>query len=72
MGLSPFWVNPKAIKVVFVASLLSIQAYSKSKSKIMLTQNRDDLSGWGHVSTRGQLFQCASTIKIQLLKRVGL
>ena len=37
----------------------------------MLTQNRD-LSGWCHVLSRGQLCQYASTITIQLLKRVGL
>ena len=36
------------------------------KSKDRLVRNQDNVSEWGYMSTRGLLFQWASTIKIQL------
>jgi hypothetical protein len=37
-----------------------------SKSKDWLAQNQDNVSEWNDISTRRLLFQCGSTIKIQL------
>ena len=36
------------------------------KSKYCLARNQDNVSEWGNMSTCSQLFQWASTIKIQL------
>ena len=41
-------------------------AVLRRKSKDWLTRNQDNVSGWGDMSIHGLLFQCASTIKIQL------
>jgi hypothetical protein len=38
----------------------------RSKSKDWLAQNQNNVSEWSDMSTRGLLFQWASTIKIQL------
>ena len=38
----------------------------RRKIKDWLAQNQDNVSEWGDMSFRGLLFQCASTIKIQL------
>ena len=38
----------------------------KRKSKDWLAQNQNNVSEWSIMSTRGLLFQWASTIKIQL------
>ena len=38
----------------------------KRKKKKWLAQNQNTVSEWGHMSTRGLLFEWASTIKIQL------
>jgi hypothetical protein len=38
----------------------------KRKDKDWLVRDNDNLSKWGDLSTRGLLFQWASTIKIQL------
>ena len=38
----------------------------RRKSKDWLAQDQDNVSEWGDMSTRGLLFQLASTIKIQL------
>ena len=38
----------------------------RRKSKDGLAQNQDNVSEWGDMSTRGLLFQLASTLKIQL------
>jgi hypothetical protein len=38
----------------------------RRNSKDWLGRNRDNVSEWGDMSTRGLLFQWASTIKIQL------
>ena len=38
----------------------------RSKSKERLARNQNDVSEWSDMSTRGLLFQWASTIKIQL------
>ena len=38
----------------------------RRKSKDWLARNQDNVSKWGDMSTRGLLFQWASTIKIQL------
>jgi len=38
----------------------------KRKSKYWLARNEDNMSEWGDMSIHGLLFQCASTIKIQL------
>ena len=35
-------------------------------SKDWLARNQNNVSEWSDMSTRGLLFQCASTIKIQL------
>ena len=42
------------------------QAKLRRKSKDWLAQNRDNVSEWSAMSTRGLLFQWASTLKIQL------
>jgi hypothetical protein len=38
----------------------------RRKSKDWLAQNQNNVSEWRDMSTRRLLFQCASTIKIQL------
>jgi hypothetical protein len=42
------------------------QAALRSKRKDWLDRNQDNLSEWSYMPTRRLLFQCASTIKIQL------
>ena len=43
------------------------QAAIKRKSKDRLARNRDNVFVWGDISIHRLLFQCASTIKIQLI-----
>ena len=38
----------------------------RSKSKYRMARNQDNVSEWSDMSTRGVLFQCVSTMKIQL------
>jgi hypothetical protein len=38
----------------------------RRKSKDWLGRNQNNVSEWSHMSIRGMLFQCASTIQIQL------
>jgi hypothetical protein len=38
----------------------------RRKSKDWFSRNQNNVSEWSDMSTRGMLFQCASTIKIQL------
>ena len=38
----------------------------RSKSKDWLAQNQDNVSEWSNMSVHGLLFQCATTLKIQL------
>ena len=38
----------------------------RRKSKDWLTRNQNNVSEWSEISIRGLLFQCASTVKIQL------
>ena len=38
----------------------------RSKNKYRLARNQDNVSEWSDMSTRGVLFQCVSTMKIQL------
>jgi hypothetical protein len=40
---------------------------SRRKSKDWLARNQDNVSEWSDISTRGLLFQWASTIKTQLI-----
>ena len=42
----------------------------RRKSKNWLARNQDNVSEWGDISIRGLLFQCSSTIKIQLSELV--
>ena len=42
------------------------QAELRRKSKDWLARNQDNVSEWSAMSTRGLLFQWASTLKIQL------
>jgi len=44
----------------------SKHAALRSKSKDWFAGNQDNVSEWGDISTRGLLFQWASTIKLQL------
>jgi hypothetical protein len=48
------------MKLVFVASP------PRKKSRNWLARNQNNVSEWSDMSTRGLLFQGASTIKIQL------
>ena len=52
------------MKLVFVASPLSMQ--HKRQSKDWVAGNQDKVLRWGEMSIRGLLFQSASTTKIQL------
>ena len=38
----------------------------RSKSKYRMARNQDNVSEWSDMSTCGVLFQCVSTMKIQL------
>ena len=61
-GFDPRWGQTK----IGICCFSSKHAALRRKSKDWLAQNQDNVSEWGDMSTRGLLFQCASTIKIQL------
>ena len=64
---SPGWVKPETIKLVFVASPLNIQC-KEVRAMTGLLRIRIMYSEWSDMSTRGLLFQGASTIfPIQLI-----
>ena len=63
--LSPDRVKSKTIKLVFVASPLSM-LHLRRKSKDWSARNQNNVSEWSNMSTHGLLFQWATTIKIQL------
>ena len=54
VGLSPALVKTKTIKLVFVASK---RTALMSKGKDWLAWNKDNLSEWSNMSTRGLLRQ---------------
>jgi hypothetical protein len=56
LGSTPGRVLPKIIKLVFVASLLSMQALT-SKSKDWLARNQNNVSKWSDMSNSRLLFQ---------------
>jgi len=60
----PCRVNPLTIKLVLPVAASSLSTQSKSKTRV--AQNKDNMSEWSDLSTRGLLFQWTSTIKIQL------
>ena len=64
-GFEPGRVKPKTITLVCVASPLK-QVVLRGKGKDWLARNQNNVFEWGDKSTRGLLFQWASTIKIQL------
>ena len=59
MGSSSNWVKPKTIKLVYVASPLSIELVLRRKGKDWLAEieNQDNVSEWGDTSIHGLLFQ---------------
>ena len=63
-GFEPQSGQTKNCKIGFCCFSAKHVAFRR-KSKDWLTWNQNNLSKW-NMSTRGQLFQCASTIKIQL------
>ena len=46
-------------------SICCFSAAISRKSKDWLTRNQNNVSKWSDKSTRGLLFQCASTIKLE-------
>jgi hypothetical protein len=56
LGSTPGRVLPKIIKLVFVASLLSMHALT-SKSKDWLARNQNNVSKWSDMSNSRLLFQ---------------
>jgi hypothetical protein len=56
LGSTTGRVLPKIIKLVFVASLLSMQALT-SKSKNWLARNQNNVSKWSDMSNSRLLFQ---------------
>ena len=62
---SPGRVKPKIMKLVFVG-FSPKHAALRSKNKDWLARNQNNVSEWGDMSTRGLLFQWASTMNIQL------
>ena len=51
MGLSPSWVKPKTMKLMFAASPLSTQN-SVVKAKTGLAWDQDNVSKWSDMSTK--------------------
>ena len=54
VGLSTDLCKPKTLRLVFVASPLSI---IKENEQRQVARIQDNVSEWGHMSTRGLLFQ---------------
>ena len=57
VGSSSDQVKPKTVKLVFVASPLSMEHYKWKKSKDWLAWNQDNESEWYDISTCALLFQ---------------
>ena len=51
---------------ISICCFFAKHAALRRKSKDWLALDRDNVSEWGEMSLRRLLFQCASTIKIQL------
>ena len=51
---------------ISICSFSAKHAALRRKSKDWLVRKQDNLSEWGNMSIRGRLFQCASTLKVQL------
>jgi len=64
-GFEPQSGQTKNNKIDFYCFSAKHVAFRR-KSKDWLTWNQNNMSKWNNMSTRGQLFQWASTIKIQL------
>jgi hypothetical protein len=64
-GLKPWSGQTKDYKIG-ICSFSAKHTTSRRKSKDWLAQNQNNVSEWSDMSTRGLLFQWASTIKIQL------
>jgi hypothetical protein len=54
--LDPKWGQPKAIRLVSAASLITL----RHKNKDWLTQNQDNVSDWSDISIHGLLFDSVS------------
>ena len=50
----------------YICCFSAKQASLRRKSNDWLARNQNNVSEWSDISTGGLLFQCASTIKIQL------
>ena len=64
-GFEPWSGQTKDYKIG-ICCFSAKHAAFRRKSKDWLARNQDNVSKWGDISTRGLLFQWASTIKIQL------
>ena len=64
-GFEPLSGQTKDYKIA-ICCFSAIHAVLKIKNKDWLAWNQDNVSEWGGMSTHRLLFQCASTIKIQL------
>jgi hypothetical protein len=64
-GFEPWSGQTKDYKIG-ICCFFAKYAALRRKSKDWLSQNQDNVSEWSDMSTRGLLFQWASTIKIQL------
>ena len=62
VGSSPDWVKPKTYSIG-ICCFSAKHAALRRKSKDWLVRNRNNVSKWSDMSTRGLLFQYASTIK---------
>ena len=65
-GFEPRSGQTKDYKIQWYLLLLRHHAALRRKSKDWLARNQDNVSEWSDMSTRGLLFQWASTMKIQL------
>jgi hypothetical protein len=64
MGSSLDWINPKAMKLIFVSSQLSMRhVVFRRKSKARLAGNHDTMSLSGDMSIHILLFQLTNYIK---------
>jgi hypothetical protein len=64
-GFEPRWGQTKDYNIV-ICCFSAKQAALRRKSKDWLARNPNNVSEWSDMSTRGLLFQRASTIRIQL------
>jgi hypothetical protein len=64
-GFEPWLVQTKDYKIGICCFSAKHGAFRR-KSKDWLARNQNNVSEWSDISTRGLLFQWASTIKIQL------